>query len=79
MAASMQPTAQPKMRFPEGFSDTMATRKPAPRTIANVMKNDVADTLVVPGNVVRPNDKKMSDGGRGRAVLGMGVWKSSEM
>ncbi len=27
---------------------------------------------------VRPNENKMSDGGRGRALLGVEVWKSSQ-
>jgi hypothetical protein len=27
----------------------------------------------------RPNENKMSDGGRGRASLGVKMWKSSEM
>ncbi len=27
---------------------------------------------------LRPNDNKMSDGERGRAALGLGVWKSSQ-
>ena len=27
----------------------------------------------------RPNENKMSDGGRGRALLGVAGWKSSEM
>src|SRR5438132_9543026 len=26
----------------------------------------------------RPNEKEMSDGGRGRASLGVGMWKSSQ-
>ena len=27
---------------------------------------------------IRPNENKMSDGGRGRASLGVGMWKSSQ-
>jgi hypothetical protein len=27
---------------------------------------------------LRPNENKMSDGGRGRAALGMEVWESSQ-
>lgn len=33
---------------------------------------------VVAGELHRPNEKKMSDGGRELASLGVGVWKSSQ-
>jgi hypothetical protein len=40
-------------------------------TVAGVPQN-IEDTFIT------PNENKMSDGGRGRASLGVKVWKSSQ-
>ena len=41
------------------------------------MQDDIHQGIRLHGSV-RSNENKMSDGGRGRALLGVKVWKSSQ-
>src|SRR5438034_10742897 len=72
-----------------GYCDQSVLRSAKPNTSLNERTKHSSSTFMVSVSVPsmsnmtrcmgkRPNENKMSDGGRGRASLGLKVWKSSQ-